>query len=351
DLRLLTTVGEITSLALNEARRTEGPVSENRRLRTELTARHRMVGESPAMRRVYDSISRIAPLDSTVLITGESGAGKELAARALHENSGRRDRPFVAINCADLTDTLLETELFGHERGAFTGAVAQKKGKLEAAEGGTVFLDEVGELAGPIQAKLLRVLQEREFERVGGVRPIKLDVRLVAATNGDLAEAVRHQRFRADLFFRLNVISIAIPPLRDRREDIPLLANYFRVLHSERVKRRVTGISAQTHAKLLAYVWPGNVRELGSAIESAVALGSTELILPEDLPEAVLQAPTAEPSSHFNRALIETKKRLIEEAYQQAGGDYVRAARLLGLHPNSLLRLVRTLDLKGAVLH
>ncbi len=347
--RLLTAVADIAAVALDNAQRMQALEGENERLRAELTIQHRMIGDSAAMRRVYDFIGRIAPLDSTVLITGESGTGKELAARALHDNSPRNAKPFVAINCAVLTETLLESELFGHERGAFTGAVAQKKGKLEVAEGGTVFLDEVGELAPSLQAKLLRVLQEREFERLGGVRPIQLEARLVAATNSDLAEAVRQGRFRQDLYFRLNVISIGMPPLRDRRDDIPLLANYFRVRHSARVKRHVTGISARAHERLQAYGWPGNVRELESAIESAVALGSTETILEEDLPDGVLQGSPDPHSSRFQGALMETKKRLIEEAYQRARGDYIEAAKLLGLHPNSLLRLVRNLNLKGTV--
>jgi Nif-specific regulatory protein len=211
-----------------------------------------------------------------------------------------------------------------------------------------VFLDEIAELAPTLQAKLLRVLQEREFERLGGTRPIRLDMRLIAATNRDLAEAVRQARFRKDLYFRLNVISIVMPALRDRPEDIPLLANYFRVRHSERMKRHVTGISPQAHAHLRAYSWPGNVRELESAIESAVALGSTETILAEDLPETILEASGGPQAPLWHRALGETKKRLIQDAYEQAHGDYIEAAKLLGLHPNSLLRLVRSLNLRSS---
>lgn len=312
---------------------------------------HRMVGESPAIERVLDFIARVAPLDSTVLIAGESGTGKELAARALHENSPRAAKPFVAINCAALTETFLESELFGHERGAFTGAIALKKGKLEMAEGGTLFLDEVGELAPPLQGKLLRVLQERVFERLGGTRAIQADLRLITATNQDLEAAVREGAFRQDLYFRLRVLSVVMPPLRERREDIPLLANYFRMQHSGRLKRRVMGISAAARECLMRHDWPGNVRELESAIESAVALGSTEMILPEDLPESVLptQAVPGGALPLFNQALIDTKRELILKAYEQARGDYAEAAKLLGLHPNSLLRLVRTLDLKVAL--
>src|SRR5256885_5134800 len=212
-----------------------------------------MVGESEAMRKVYQSIARGAPTDSTVLVRGESGTGKELAAQAVHQNSPRRERPFVAINCAALTETLLESELFGHERGAFTGALAQKKGKLEVADGGTLFLDEVGELAPVLQAKLLRVLQEREFERVGGVRPIRVDIRLIAATNRDLEQAVETGAFRRDLYYRLNVISHVAPPLRERREDIPLLANYFIARYVEKTGRKIAGISPQARACLIRY--------------------------------------------------------------------------------------------------
>jgi len=309
--------------------------------------RHSMIGDSPAIRQVLDFIARVAPLESTVLITGESGTGKELAARALHDNSPRAARPFVAINCAALTEAFLESELFGHERGAFTGAIAQKKGKLELAEGGTLFLDEVGELAAPLQAKLLRVLQEREFERLGGTRTIKADVRLIAATNSDLAAAVREGKFRQDLYFRLRVLSIGMPALRQRREDIPLLANYFRIRHGTRQKRRVHGLSTAARDCLMRHDWPGNVRELESAIESAVALGSTGFILPEDLPESVLSSQTVgDGLPRFNQALAEAKRDLIRKAYQQARGDYLEAAKALGLHPNSLLRLVRTLGLK-----
>src|SRR5438876_12148167 len=225
-----------------------------------------MVGESPRMREVFQFIRKVAPTDSTVLIRGESGTGKELVARAIHRNSRRQNRPFVAINCAALTDTLLESELFGHEKGAFTGAVALKKGKIEVADSGTVFLDEIGELAPNLQAKLFRVLQEREFERVGGTRPIKVDVRLIAATNVDLNEASRTGKFRQDLYYRLNVVSLEVPPLREHPQDIPLLAAYFIARYSEKVNRRVAGISPKARTCLLHYSWPGNVRELENAI-------------------------------------------------------------------------------------
>ena len=347
-LQLVTALGNVAALAIENASRLERLGDENRRLQQELNIEHSMVGESARMREVYQFVSRVAGRESTVLIQGESGTGKELVARAIHSNSGRANRPFVAINCAAIVDTLLESELFGHEKGAFTGAVAQKKGKLETAEGGTVFLDEVGELAAPLQAKLLRVLQEREFERVGGTRPIKLDIRLVTATNVDLNEASRNGKFRQDLYYRLNVVSIKIPPLRERAEDIPMLAAFFTARYSEKIKRRVAGISPKARACLLRYPWPGNVRELENAIERAVVLGSTELILPEDLPDSILEetaSSSGEPVTALHDGIREAKKRLIEQAIEQADGNYTEAAGILGVHPNHLFRLIRTLNL------
>jgi len=347
-LEFVATLGNITALAIENARHIERLGGENRRLYEELNIHHSMIGESKAMHEVYDFVSRVAGRDSTVLISGESGTGKELVARAVHANSGRTNKPFVAINCAAITETLLESELFGHERGAFTGAVSQKKGKLEVAEGGTVFLDEIGELAVPMQAKLLRVLQEREFERVGGTRSIKLDVRLIAATNRDLKEASRTGTFRPDLYYRLNVVSLHMPALRERREDIPLLAAFFAAQYGEKVKRRVAGISPEARACLQRYDWPGNVRELENAIERAVVLGSTELILIDDLPDSILEetAASGEPVSALHDGIRDAKKVLIERAIEQANGNYTDAAKILGVHPNHLFRLIRTLNLK-----
>jgi Nif-specific regulatory protein len=347
-LQLLTAIGSIAAAALDNARRMESLEQENRRLQDEISLEHNMVGDSPRIRDVYQFIARVAPRDTTVLIFGESGTGKELVARAIHRTSGRANKPCVAINCAALAESLLESELFGHEKGAFTGAIAQKKGKLEIAEGGTVFLDEIGELAPLLQAKLLRVLQEREFERVGGMRTIKLDVRLITATNRDLEEEVRKGRFREDLFYRLNVVSLRMPALRERREDIPLLANYFAAKFSQRSNRAVLGLSAQARACLTNYDWPGNVRELENAIEYAVVLGSSDIILPEDLPEAVLEKAESAGASMtaFHDALRESKKQLILNAFERAQGSYTEAARLLGLHPNYLHRLIRNLNMK-----
>jgi Nif-specific regulatory protein len=349
-LQLLTAIGSIAAAALDNARRMESLEQENRRLQDEISLEHNMVGDSPRMRDVYQFIARVAPRDITVLIFGESGTGKELVARAIHRTSGRANKPCVAINCAALAENLLESELFGHEKGAFTGAIAQKKGKLEIAEGGTVFLDEIGELAPLLQAKLLRVLQEREFERVGGTRTIKLDVRLVTATNRDLEEEVKKGRFREDLFYRLNVVSLRMPALRERREDIPLLASYFASKFSQRSKRPVLGVSPQARACLANYDWPGNVRELENAIERAVVLGSSDMILPEDLPEAVLEKAESDSAGSsmtaFHDSLREAKKQLILNAFEQAQGSYTEAAKLLGLHPNYLHRLIRNLNMK-----
>ncbi|MEY2396453.1 MAG: hypothetical protein QOF94_2798 [Acidobacteriaceae bacterium] len=350
-LQLLTAIGSIAAFALDNARRMEWLEDENRRLQAEMNLEHNMVGESARMRDVFQFISRVAPKDSTVLVTGESGTGKELVARAIHQNSNRSKQPCVAINCAALAETLLESELFGHEKGAFTGAVIQKKGKLEVAEGGTVFLDEIGEMSPLLQAKLLRVLQEREFERVGGTRTIKMNVRLIAATNRDLSEEVRKGRFREDLFYRLNVVSLRMPALRERRGDISLLASYFAAKYGKRGNRPVLGISPRARACLLNYDWPGNVRELENAMERAVVLGSSDLILPEDLPESILEkaAPAGAAPDAFHDGVRDAKKQLIVNAVEQASGNYTEAARLLGLHPNYLHRLIRNLNLKPAL--
>ncbi len=349
-LEVMTAVAGIASLAFDNVRHWERLRQENQDLREEISLEHNMVGGSARMREVFDFIRRVAPTDSTVLLQGESGTGKELVARAIHRNSPRADQPFVAINCAALTETLLESELFGHEKGAFTGAVAQKKGKLEVAEGGTLFLDEVSEMVAGLQAKVLRVLQEREFERVGGTRPIKVDIRVIAASNKSLPEAVETGGFRRDLYYRLNVVALTMPPLRERREDIPLLAEYFIAKAARKCKTRSKPLSAEAQACLTNYDWPGNVRELENAIERALVLGSADVILPDDLPETIVEtsSPVPATTAKYHGAIRETKKQLILQALQQASGSYIEAARSLGMHPNSLLRLIRNLDLKAA---
>lgn len=347
-LRFLTAVAGIAAISIENARNFAVLENENTRLRGE-TLNRNIIGESLSMQKVFEIIKKVAPTDSTVLINGESGTGKELAAQAIHLNSKRRDQPFVAINCAALTETLLESELFGHEKGAFTGAVQQKKGKIETAQGGTLFLDEIGEMNINLQAKILRVLQEREFERVGGTRPIKADIRLIAATNRDLQTEVKNGNFRQDLFYRLNVVRLTMPALRARKEDILLLAENFTDKFSRILNRKIRGISANAKKLLLKYDFPGNVRELENAIERAAVLGSTEWILPEDLPEDFLELqPEAEISdiSNYHEALREKKKELIANAFREAKGNYVETAKILDVHPNYLHRLIKNLEIK-----
>jgi len=347
-LQWLTAAGTLISPALAALLRLERAESESRRLQESILGRG-LVGESPALRRAAGVLARAAPTASTVLILGESGTGKEMAARALHTASPRVGRPFMAINCASLSENLLESELFGHEQGAFTGAVTKKTGKLEVAHGGTLFLDEVGEIPLALQAKLLRVLQERTFERVGGTRPITVDIRLVAATNRDLRKAAAEGTFRDDLFYRLNVITLTMPPLRERREDIPLLASHFAALHGSAVRGRPVGIAPAARTLLVRYDWPGNVRELSNAIERAVVLGLEDEIRPEDLPETLLETAAPQSSSgppDYHEALNEAKRRIIQDALAANGGNVTRAAESLGLHPNHLHRLITSLGLR-----
>jgi transcriptional regulator with GAF, ATPase, and Fis domain len=350
-LELVAAIAGISAVALENARRLQWLEQENLRLNTEINLEHNMVGESARMKEVYQFLSRVAPIDSTVLIHGESGTGKELAARAIHRNSPRSAKPFVPINCAAIPEGLLESELFGHERGAFTGAVAQKRGRLEMANGGVVFLDEIGELAPALQVKLLRVLQEREVERLGGTRPVPVDIRLIAASNRDLEEAVHTGNFRRDLYFRLNVVTIEMPPLRERREDIPMLAQYFVSKSSAKCKLKPKQISPEAMSCLVHYDWPGNVRELENAMERALVLGSSDVMLPEDLPESVLEKdmPPGVVPAKYHAAVKELKKSLILTALEQAHGNYTEAARSLGLHANYLHRLIRNFELRGAV--
>jgi len=348
-LQLVTAISGIAAVAIENARHFEWLQTENERLLADVNIEHNMVGESPAMQRVYHFISKVAPTDSTVLIAGESGTGKELAARAIHRNSKRAQKPFMAVNCAALTESLLESELFGHEKGAFTGAFSQKKGRLEVADGGTVFLDEIGELSPALQVKLLRVLQEREFERVGGTVTIKVDLRVIAATNKNLEDAIESGEFRHDLYYRLNVVSLEMPGLRERREDIMLLASYFAAKYGAKCNRKLVGISPDARACLTAYDWPGNVRELENAIERAIVLGTTDVILPEDLPEALLEQETsaAQSTVGYHEAVTQTKKQIILKAIEEAKGNYTEAAKLLGVHPNYLHRLIRNLSLRA----
>lgn len=329
-------------LALNALR------SENLQLRQELSLSCRLVGESRHIQQIEKFIARVAPSDSTVLIRGESGTGKEVVARAIHEHSPRAERPFLAINCAAIPEALFESELFGYEKGAFTGATALKKGKLEAVENGTLFLDEIGELPSAMQAKLLRVLQQREFERVGGTRILPFKARVIAATNRNLEEAIQNGQFRQDLYYRLNVVSTSLLPLRERREDIPLLALFFATRYAQKSRRPFKGISPAARALMMNYSWPGNIRELENAIEHAIVLGLTEELLPDDLPISILEEQSGSlPGNRYQDVLNKTKKELILASLREANGAVPEAARLLGVHPKYLHRLIRNLNLKS----
>jgi transcriptional regulator with GAF, ATPase, and Fis domain len=351
DLQLVAAIANICAVALDNARNLDWLEQENLRLTTEINLEHNMVGDGTKIKEIFHLLSRVAPTEATVLLRGESGTGKELAARAIHRNSPRARKPFMPINCGAIPEGLVESELFGHERGSFTGAIAQKKGKLEAADGGVVFLDEVGELPLSVQVKLLRVLQEREFERVGGTRSIPVNIRLIAATNKDLEQAVAEKQFRQDLYFRLNVVSLVMPPLRDRSEDIPTLAEYFARKHSSAASVKTKHISPAAMSRLVEYEWPGNVRELENAIERAVVMSPSEVIGLEDLPDSLLEkdtpAGTANPKYHA--AIMELKKNLIVNAIQDATGNYTEAAHSLGVHPNYLHRLIKNLGLKDSL--
>jgi DNA-binding NtrC family response regulator len=310
--------------------------------------RYRLIGgESPKMRAAIETSKKAAASRSTVLLLGESGTGKEVFARSIHEWSERKREPFIAINCVGLSKELLESELFGHEKGAFTGAHQLKKGKMELADGGTLFLDEVGDISSELQTKLLRFLQEREFERVGGTQQIRVDVRVIAATNRDLTSGMSEGRFREDLYYRLNVIPIALPPLRERKEDIPVLASYF-LRRAAETKKNVTGISEQAEAMLGAYPWPGNVRELANVIERAVVLGQGPEISVHDLPLSTIGRTEKNgcESLSYRRALETAKRDAVLRALTQTDGNRAAAARLLGLHKTHLLNLIKSLGIE-----
>ena len=309
-----------------------------------------IIGRGPAMVNVYKTVARAAVTKSTVLILGESGTGKELMARALHQHSPRSHRPFVAVDCGAMTESLLESELFGHVRGAFTGAFAEKRGVFEEADTGTCFLDEIGDITPNMQAKLLRVLQENEIRRVGGQKWIKVDVRILAATNRDLVESVKQGTFRQDLFYRINVVTIHLPALRQRTEDIPALAYHFLRRYSQENGKPVVGISEDAMTLLRTYTWPGNIRELENTIERAVALSNQAMLTPEDLPVEVRDRST--PGAHSDRpsdawkgfddlpTLEEVKKRYILHVLDSTQGNISRAAEILDIDRRSLYRML-----------
>jgi two-component system, NtrC family, response regulator AtoC len=320
------------------------------RFTEEESQRYRLIGgESPQMREAIETAKKAASSRSTVLLLGESGTGKEVFARAIHNWSERKDEAFIAINCVGLSKDLLESELFGHEKGAFTGAHQLKKGKMELAHGGTVFLDEVGDVSAELQTKLLRFLQEREFERVGGTQPIPVDVRVIAATNRDLSSAVEEGRFRADLYYRLNVIPIALPPLRERREDIPVLAKYFLRRFAAETKKNFTEIEPEAQARLMAYEWPGNVRELANVIERAVVLGQggPEVTLGDLSPRIAYSEEEKTSDGLSYRAAVDAARAdVIRRALATTQGNRAAAARALGLHKTHLLNLMKSLGIE-----
>jgi two-component system, NtrC family, response regulator AtoC len=335
---------------------TVGKALEHQRLKRglerfseEAVDRYRLIGgESPKMREAIETAKKAAASRSTVLLLGESGTGKEVFARAIHNWSERRDEAFITINCVGLSKELLESELFGHEKGAFTGAHQLKRGKIELAQGGTIFLDEIGDMSPELQTKLLRFLQEREFERVGGTQPIPVDVRIIAATNRDLARSVREGRFREDLYYRLKVIPITLPPLRERKEDIPVLASYFLRRTAAETKKSFTRISEDAETMLLAYEWPGNMREPANVIERAVVLGQGLEISVHDLPLSTV-GPTEKNGCErlsYRHALEVAKRDVVLRALAQTKGNRAAAARLLGLHKTHLLNLIKALGIE-----
>src|SRR5947208_16256187 len=322
-------------------------IQQNRALRQRLDDLLRqgvVIGSSPAFRRMMTLVEQVADSSAAVLVQGESGTGKELVASAIHERSARRNGPFVAVNCAALPETLLESELFGYEKGAFTGAASRREGRFELAAGGTLFLDEVADLSLVTQPKILRVLQEGEFERLGGNRTIRVDVRIVAATNQDLASLVRDKRFREDLFYRLNVITIKVPPLRERHEDIPVLAEHFLKLYAAKNNRLLEGFSKEAMRRIEAYSWPGNVRELENVVERAVVLARGSPVEVTDLPDNVGGA-TPMPDGVFivrvGTPLAEVEQRLLEETLRLTKGNKTLTARILGIDPKTVFRKLK----------
>jgi DNA-binding NtrC family response regulator len=319
-------------------------------LRAEVESRYdTVIASSPKMAAVVQTAKKVAQTDATVLMLGESGTGKDLLARSIHAWSGRREKLFAPVNCVALSEELLESELFGHEKGAFTGASAQKRGKMEVADGGTVFLDEIGDMKPGLQAKLLRFLQNREFDRVGGTRTVKVNVRVIAATNRNLQEAVRDGSFRTDLFYRLNVVSITLPPLRERLDEIPQLAEMFLKKYCRDAKKPTMKLSAAAIKKLVAHLWPGNVRELQNAIERAVVLKAGEMIEPEDLALVTMELGSEESAGldlPFHESVDHHKKQIIRRALTRAGGSQTQAAELLALQRTYLARLIKQMEIR-----
>jgi len=346
-LQLTTAIAGIAALALEHVRYVEWLETENRQLAHEVNLRHDMIGESSAMKKVYEAISLLAPTESPVLILGESGTGKELAAHAMHNNSNRRNGPFVAVNCGSITETLFASALFGHIKGAFTGAERDQKGFIEEADGGTLFLDELGDLPLHCQAALLRVLEEQQVRRVGSTRPISVDIRLISATNLPLKDQIDSGKFRADLYFRMG-LPLEMPPLRDRLEDIPILVKFFIQKYKHTTQREIGLTPPNTIRALQEYSWPGNVRELAGAIRWAIIFGKSDRIRPEDLPPNVLKraAGSVAKVGRLDEAMESFERNLILRALEETKGNVVEAASLLARAPNYLQRRISQLDLR-----
>jgi Nif-specific regulatory protein len=342
DMKTLTVFAELASLAVGSARKIDQVKRENRDLKEELGNKYQIVGESKCLQKVISDAFKVANSKTSALILGESGAGKELLARLIHRAGPRKDKPIIVLNCAALPETLLESELFGHEKGAFTGAMIRKIGKFELADGGTLFMDEIGEMTPGMQAKVLRVLEEGVFYRVGGNIPISADVRIISATNRDIAKEVAEEKFREDLYYRLNVVQIHMPALREMKEDIPLLASHFLDIFKQEKGLQHLRVSEKAMEKMLEYNWPGNVRELRNALERAVVMGNGQEILPEDLP---ISAPKKSHSGMevgltLKAAEDNFKKEFITLNLQHSGGNRSKAAKIMGIQRTYLSRLI-----------
>ncbi len=347
DVKALLSIADLASMAIHNAREMNHFKQENRNLKDELNSKYQIVGESKSMKTVIFDSLKVANSKATTLILGESGTGKELLARLIHQAGQRKAKPLVILNCAALPETLLEDELFGHEKGSFTGAVGKKVGKFELADGGTIFLDEIAEMSPGMQAKLLRVLQEGVFYRIGGAEPISVDVRVIAATNRDITKEIQKEKFREDLFYRLNVVQLQIPPLCERKDDIPLLAKYFLDIFKVETGLPNLKISMDAMEKMMKYNWPGNVRELRNAIERAVVMGNRHEIMPEDLPIGThdMEQPGLEFGLTLKDALDKFKKEFVRINLDHTGGNRSKAAKIMDIQRTYLSRLISQYNL------
>ncbi len=347
DMQQLSSIADLASMAIHNAREMDHFKRENTNLKEELSGKYQIVGESRSLKTIIYDALKVANSKTTTLILGESGTGKELMARLIHQAGARKAKPLIILNCAALPETLLEDELFGHEKGAFTGATGRKVGKFELADGGTIFLDEIAEMSPGMQAKLLRVLQEGVFYRVGGTEPITVDVRIIAATNRDIPTEITKERFREDLFYRLNVVQLQMPALRERKDDIPLLAKYFIDMFKAETGINKTGISKEAMDKMMKYNWPGNVRELRNAMERAVVMGNNHEVMPEDLPigSNEIEQPGLEFGLTLKDALDKFKREFVKVNLEHTGGNRSKAAKVMDIQRTYLSRLISQYNL------